>query len=225
VAIKHELYRVGVRVALAALCARGTYQPVEVGGRRVSSGRRGTRQRYEALLPALQEANVSTVLDLGCAEGFIVRRLAEQGIFALGVDDNVRALTTAHLSMAADGVQGWGLVRLHLDADNTVRLPRTDGTVFLSVMHHVILEHGLENATKMLRTIRARTEKVLIFEMGQSNETAFSWASRLPDMGTTPHNWIATWLEECGFNDVRLIERMVSYNSDVERAIFAASTH
>lgn len=223
-AFKHGLYRFGVHAALRALTARGSYQPVLHRARQISGGQRGTHERLDALLPVLEEVQADSVIDLGCAEGYMVRRIAESGRFVLGVDENVRALSTAHLSLSSANVQGWGLIRLTLNAETVELLPPMDATISLSVMHHVMIHQGVDHAERMMKAIRERTRKVVIFEMGQSDETAFAWSSRLPDMGSDPHAWIASWVESCGFADVRAICKVPSFNSDIERATFAAYT-
>jgi cyclopropane fatty-acyl-phospholipid synthase-like methyltransferase len=220
--LKGALFRVGVHVAIRALTARGTYQPVMLGGRCIAAGRRGTQERLDALMPSLKEVGASSVIDHGCAEGYMVRRLVENGYFVLGIDDSPRALTTAQLSLTADGVRGWGLLRMRLDGDSVRLLPEMDATISLSVMHHTMYTHGPEYARRMLAVIRERTRKVLIFEMGQSDEHAFGWASRLPDMGTEPHDWIAGFLESAGYTETRVICKVPSFNSTVQRATFAA---
>lgn len=219
---KHALYRAGIHVALRALTVRGTYQPVLLGGRTISSGRRGTEERLAALTPYVESVAASSVIDHGCAEGYMVRRLAERGHFVIGVDDSPRALTTAQLSLTADGLRGWGLIRMQLDADSVRLLPSSDVTISLSVLHHVVYTHGVEHAHTMLTAMRERTHKVLIFEMGQSNEHAFGWAPLLPDMGSDPHDWVATFLGSAGFHNIEAICKVPSFNSEVQRATFAA---
>ena len=209
---------------LLRLLARGLrpYQPVTVGKKTIAPGRRGTHERLDALLPVLHEASPRLVVDLGSAEGYFVRRCTEAGYPTLGVEADVRRLMLAQMSLTLDAVEGFGFWRQRIAPDTVALLPEADATLCLSLFHHVVYGNGLDYATDLLRAIRAKTHKVLIFEMGYSTETAFPWASRLPDMGADPEGWVASFLTRAGFADPEVICRVESYNSDLKRATFVA---
>jgi hypothetical protein len=221
----HPTKRAAAKVALRALTSGGFvhYQPVEVDGRRFSSGERGVEERLAALLPVLAEAGVDTVLDLGSAEGYVSRRCAESGHPTLGVEYDLRRLMVAQLSTSLDGIDDLGFWRMLITPQTIRRLPEVDGTVCLSLLHHIIYEHDLNYGKSLLKAIRAKTRRVLIFEMGQPNESTSPWAAELPDMGPDPHAWIAALLAEVGYTDVRKIAELPGWQSGVVRATFAAS--
>ena len=67
------------------LSAIKVYEPVEIGGRRVRHNRE-TDSRWDAIADVLKEYRALSVLDVGCAEGWLVRRAAtDLGCFAVGV--------------------------------------------------------------------------------------------------------------------------------------------
>lgn len=211
------------RAALRGLTFRfGCYQPVLLDGKVIAEGMRGTEARSDAVRKVAAGVDASTVLDLGCAEGYMVRRCAEDGHMAIGVDADARRLVIAQLSAALDGISGIGFIKTPVTVETVGRLPASDVTVCLSVLHHVMYEHGVDYARQLLAAIRERTNTAFVFEMGQSNETAFPWASGLPDMGSDPHGWIASFLNSAGFASVEILTEVASFNSSVRRAIMEA---
>jgi SAM-dependent methyltransferase len=210
------------RLALKGLAWRiQAYQPVLLDGKVIAEGHREHERRLGLLLGTLaSEPEVATVADLGCAEGYFVRRLAEAGYLAVGVDADAYMLALAQWSLTLDGVQRFGFIRLHLDADSVRRVPATDVTVCFSLLHHIVLAHGVDHARRMLEAIRERTRRLLVFEMGQSDETAFAWAARLPDMGPDPHEWVAQLLRDGGWKDVRKIGETEGFRTEARRAMF-----
>jgi hypothetical protein len=83
-------------------------------------------------------------------------------------------------------------------------------------------EHGVDYAREFMKLIREKTAKSLIFDMGQSNESAMQWAPLLPDMGSDPHEWIAEFIRSCGFSHVIKAGETDAYQSKVRRAVFVA---
>lgn len=209
-------------VLRAMLYKTRTYQPVIMQGRVLSPGKRGSEERAAAVVSVAADVGATTVLDLGCAEGYIVRRCAEAGLMAIGVDADARRLAAAQWSLTLDNVDGFGFIKARITPETLPRLPDADLTVFLSVLHHIMYEHGEDHAREMLGVIRGRTKKAIVFEMGQSNEHDFAWARLLPDMGSDPHSWIAGLLEDAGFVEVRKVCEVRSFRGGVSRATFAA---
>jgi hypothetical protein len=110
----------------------------------------------------------------------------------------------------------------HITPEFLAKLPTFDTVIFLSVLHHVMYEHGVDYAREFMKLIRQKTAKFLIFDMGQSNETGMQWASILPDMGPEPHLWIADFIRSCGFVEVTKVGETDAYQSNVRRAVFVA---
>lgn len=226
--ISKQLSRPNTLVARALLRlltrSLNPYQPVLLDGKTIHPGRRDCEARVAAILQTLAGTKDQTILDLGSAEGYFVRRCAEAGYLTVGVEADIRRLVVAQWSLALDGVTNFGFIRAHIDRATLTRLPPRDVTLSLSLFHHVIYEHGVGRARSLLEAIRQRTNHVLIFEMGQSDETEFEWAQLLPDMTPNPHEWIADFIASAGFSDVKKICESSAYNSDVQRATFAART-
>lgn len=199
------------------------YQPVLVNGRLITRGLRGTDERLQAVLEICEQVEARSVLDLGCAEGYMVRSCAESGRFALGVDADASRLLVAQQSLILDGVTGFGFIRADVNVTTIRAFPASDVVVCLSLLHHVMYEHGVDGARSVVAAIKGITNRALVFEMGQSDETEFQWATSLPDMGSDPHAWIADFLRSAGFVSVKKVAEVPSYNSRIARATFVAT--
>lgn len=198
------------------------YHPISIEGEVVSAGERGCSDRW-AVIREVLSTRPETVLDLGCAEGYFVSRAArEHGCFAVGVDADIRRLTIAHEVNIMNKNERAGFMYAHITLDFLSKLPRFDVVILLAVLHHVMYEHGVDYAREFMKLIWQKTAKSLIFEMGQSNETSLYWAALLPEMGSTPHDWIADFLRSCGFSEVIKACETDAYQSSVRRCVLIA---
>ena len=223
--VRRQVEIVAARTLLKGIALRvRPYQPVTIGGHQIAAARRPCVARAESTLNELSAADVETAVDHGCAEGYFVRRCAEQGIMSIEVETDGPRLLLAQVSLTVDRVEGFGFIRQHIEQDNVDRLPSADATLSLSLMHHFMAKYGVDYARAMLTRIREKTRKVLIFEMGQADEPHFTRNAELPDMGTEPHSWIAEFIESAGFRDPSIICRTPALGSeDIDRATFSAN--
>lgn len=199
-----------------------TYHPVYLDGKLVATGERDCSDRWSVIENVVSTCPGS-VLDLGCAEGYFVQRVArEHGSFVLGVDADVRRLAIAQGLNVLNKNERAGFMYAHVTPDFLSKLPAFEVVIFLSVLHHIMYEHGIDYSRTFMKLIREKTVKSLIFDMGQSNETEMKWASLLPDMGSDPPEWIAEFLRSCGFSEVIKVGGADAYRSDVSRALFVA---
>lgn len=198
------------------------YQPVYLNGRRVAEGDRDCERRWAAVEGVLTETGAQCLTDYGCAEGFFVRRAAERGCFALGVEADVRRLLVAQWSLTLDRVENFGLIHMRITPESVQRLPTSDVSVCLSLIHHILYEHGRDYTLALLGSMKRKTGIAMVIEMGQSDEHGSRWAKHLPDMGADPHEWIRQFLLEAGFAKVEKTCEVPSYGSPARRATFAA---
>jgi O-antigen chain-terminating methyltransferase len=161
-----------------------------------------------------------TLLDLGCAEGYFVQQAAKSGLLAVGVDADVLRLSIAHASATLSRIQGAGFIYAELTPEFIDTLPTFDAVLFLSILHHIMYERGVDYAREYMRRLKPKVGKFMMFDMGQSNETGHEWASLLPDMGTDPHAWIAEFLSSAGFRSIEKVADTDAYQGPVRRALF-----
>jgi cyclopropane fatty-acyl-phospholipid synthase-like methyltransferase len=200
-----------------------SYHPISLQGRALQPGQRNCLDRWTMIAAAIQTYGAASLLDLGCAEGYFVRRAAQEfDCFALGVDADASRLLIAQNCMLLDRVESTAFTLADIDAQLLQKLPSFDAVLFLSVMHHIMYQQGVDHARELLTAIREKTQKFLIFDMGQSNEILNQWARLLPDMGSDPAEWIAEFLRSAGFSDVRQIGETDSYRNEATRSVFLA---
>ncbi len=198
------------------------YQPV-IGANRVAPGTRDCEIRWEAIRRVLDEYHCRSLVDLGSSEGYYVLQAARHGVpFCIGVDFDLRRTWTATSQVVLEDVAHAGFMLSEINLELIEALPRFDAAVFLSVLHHIMYRRGLDHCRRLLSALARKLDKVMVFEMGQSNEHLEKWAAKLPDMGEDPHRWIADFLRSSGFSMVEKIAEAPSYKREVNRALFKA---
>ena len=197
-----------------------TYQPVFIGEDRIGAGARACVDRWEHIEQVIESTGATSLVDLGCAEGYFVQKAAMRGCIALGVDADIRRLTVAQNTSVLNGVDGAGFLYGRITESLVRRLPAFDIVLLLSVLHHVMYEHGIDKAKSLMSAVRDRTRLGLVFDMGQSNETAHEWAALLPQMAPDPETWIARFLSDLGFSKVSVIGVSDAFENPVRRLLF-----
>lgn len=198
------------------------YQPVMQGGKYVA-GTRKSDTRWDAIRKVLDATESKSLVDLGCCEGYYVIQSAKHGLpINLGIDFDQRRIFTCNNQVVLYDLQNAGFLMAPVEHRLVEGLPAFDAVVFLSVLHHMMYQHGVEYCQSLMKLVHAKTAKVCLFEMGQSDEHKESWAKDMPDMGSDPHAWIADFLTEAGFSKVEKIGTTSSYAQESERALFAA---
>lgn len=197
------------------------YHPVWIDGDQLCQGQRECIDRWTVIERELIASESRTLIDLGCAEGYFVEQAALRcGCLALGVDADVRRLSVAQASLILNKTERAGFIYASLTPDFIDQLTRYDTVLFLSVLHHVMYEHGVDYARDYMRRLKPKIGKFMIFDMGQSNETENAWACLLPDMGDEPHSWIEDFLRSVGFQSVTRLGETDAYQGSVRRCLF-----
>lgn len=221
-ALRLRLAKRWLRLAFAT--ARGRkppYEIVEIGGRRIGSLREA-EGRWEAIRSVLVEHRARSMLDIGCAEGWFLRRAAtELGCFALGVEAGPR-LILGEIARIHDEVERLATMKAMLTPEDMGGLPRCDVVVCLSVVHHVFRAGGVPAATRFVQAFAERAERAVIFEMGTSDEKSLRWSSVLPDMPEGQEAFVRDFLASCGLRNIRTIASTPAFKKDAERLMFVA---
>jgi len=199
------------------------YHPVFLGEQQIAAGERACIDRWTRIEAVLREVGVGSVLDLGCAEGYFIQQSAKNlQCLALGVDADRRRLTIARMATNINEIERAGYIYGKISPEFVTTMPPFDGVIFLSVLHHVMYEHGVDYSRELLTAIRKVTRKCLVFDMGQSNETQHSWSKLLPDMTPDPVTWISEFLKSAGFDTVESLGQTDAYKSEARRQLFIA---
>jgi len=196
------------------------YQPV-VGANGAAPGTRDCEDRWRAIEPVLREQSCNSLVDLGCSEGYYVLSAARSGLgFCLGVDFDLRRIWTCTSQVVLNDIPNAAFLISEVTPELIDRIPEVDAVIFLSVLHHIMYQKGEEYCRDLLTRLRRKTRKVMLFEMGQSDEHLETWAAKMPDMGSDPHAWVANFLRSAGFRNVEKIGEAQSYRRETNRALF-----
>lgn len=199
------------------------YHPVFLSDRQIAAGERACIDRWAKMETVLKSLEVGSLVDLGCAEGYFVQQAAKTlGCVSLGVDADRRRLTVARLSTDFSGIERAGFVYGTIDSHFLEKMPAFDSVIFLSVLHHVMYEYGIDYALDLMKAIHRITRKCLVFDMGQSNETKHEWSKLLPKMTPDPVSWISAFLKSAGFSRVESVGQTDAYKSEARRELFIA---
>jgi len=209
-------------IRLAFVAAKGTrkfYQPVGIG-RRGRHGARDAGTRWQAIAQVLRRYDTHSVLDIGCAEGFFVRRAADElGCFAIGIEASDRAVPGT-LALLHGRTERAGLMRAFVTAEALCTWPKFDAVICMSVAHHMLRAHGVAAAQDFIAACASRARAVLIFEMGTAEEKSF--ADTLPYNPDGQESFVRALLRGAGLKNVRVIAETGAYHEGATRLLFAA---
>ena len=221
--LQDKWFRLAVLILIKSFQA---YQPVRFCGWQLWPGRRDFEHRWTLIRREVEDCGAQSLLDIGCAEGYFVRRAArELGCFSLGIEGDVRRVTVAQNISTLDGNERAGFMYGRVDAASLSQFPSFDVVLFLSVLHHFKRAHGTDYCRDILTTIRSKTNKVLIFDMGIESEKS-GWTTdrtkKNPATGEEATAWVAELIRSAGFSQVDLIGHATACRGRVARPIFRA---
>jgi hypothetical protein len=169
----------------------GLYQPVPSLPARKTTRADGSESRWSAMLPIIRAQPVESAVDIGACEGYFSIKLAAAGIPTIAIEGKPGNYRTALLAVRRSGTPKVGVLALEVTPENVATLPSSDCVLCLSVWHHFVRSHGLDQATAMLETIWQQTRTVLFFDTGE-NEMTPDYG--LPPMTPDPRSWLAAYL-------------------------------
>jgi SAM-dependent methyltransferase len=211
-----------LRLAFHVIKPKRLYEPVELGGRRFAE-KRDADTRWQAIAAAIREYDARNILDIGCAEGWFLRRAAQEfGCFGIGIDADSRRVLLGEIARLHDGVERVAIMGGMLGPTDIRRLPVCDIVLSLSVVHHVMRSGGRAAAEEFVQALATRARKALIFEMGTSDEKMLKWAHALPDMPNGQEAFVTELLDSCGLKNVRKVAVTAGLKRDAPRILFIA---
>lgn len=211
-----------MRLAFALIRPRRLYEPVEIGGRRYTN-KREAETRWAAIADTIQAYEAKSILDVGCAEAWFLRRAAaEFGCFGIGVEAEYRRVLLGELARLHDGVERVAVMKARLTPDDIRELPQCDLVLCLSVVHHIVRQGGMGAAEDFLRALATRARKAIVFEMGTAEEIQLRWSKALPEMPGGQEEFVRNLLSASGLTNIRVIADTPSIMREATRLLFVA---
>ena len=197
------------------------YQPTQWSALLLGPGLGATRPSEDrwTIIKSYLPAESKTVLDIGSNSGYYLFQFADLGYLCHGIDSDPDLVYFTSLQIYLLDIKGVSCECGNFDLTFVQRMPCYDVVLCLSIMHHIIMAEGISTAEAALKGLAQKTNHVVLFEMGQSNETKADWSHRLPRMEPNPEVWISQWLKKCGFKKV---ETIGTSQTTVARYLFAA---
>jgi len=128
---------------------------------------------HKRLNLALDHFIGETVLDIGCSEGFFSRALARRGYRVTALDySRKRLAVTRYLAT----INNLGLDYYMGRWQEYIVDKSFDNVLYLSIFHHDVIAHGVDEAFKQLELFRGRAKR-LIFE-GPTASKNISWTPK-----------------------------------------------
>ncbi len=218
-AVRRRMIAVQIRAAFRLGLVQA-YQPVPWLGIDVSDRDQSSWQRWEAIERELGNFNGSA-LDIGCNTGFFTFQLAQRGSLCIGIETAGMSFWLCNRIREATGLDRAGFLRFKLDADSVALLPRVDVTIFLSVFHHMVRDYGFPQAERIVEQLLARTNRVMFFETGQSDEEGPSWTGHLPLMDPDPETWLIEFFRSKGVGKVVPLGAYGTHLTPTKRTLLA----
>ncbi len=198
------------------------YQPLVVSGLSYLRPKRPCEDRLKFIISDIDERG-ARINDIGCQIGFFSFSLAREGYSVTGYDMEARNIYICHLlNELSDISLKPKFLNIEFDLETIGNFESADYTLCLAVFHHIIYSRGLMVAKKLISILRKKTKKKIYFEVGQSNEPVEPWAKSLPDMGADPFMWIAEFLKEGGFKNIKSLGKVITHVSEIPRYLVVA---
>lgn len=180
------------------------YQPIPFPGfENLPAERDSSEERFRMLVERVGYRN-ARVLDLGCANGFFLFRLAQtEGALAagLGIDrvpDNVELSRRIAALHGVDRLRFECAALLDAEASGLVRSERWDVCHLLSVHHHVLREEGPKRCRALIRSLHQQCG-VLVVEQGSLTSDEYrDWTGRDEPFSSWSFSRLVSMLEACG---------------------------
>lgn len=115
--------------------------------------------RWEYVEPWVRET--SSLIDIGCAEGFFTRRAASKGAFSVGIDSEQERIFRAR--ERAESLDNCAFMSSNLSPETIRQLPQVDTILLMTVHHHWEQAYGLDAAERMFQVVLDRCDR-LVYE-------------------------------------------------------------
>lgn len=123
--------------------------------------------RLALLRDVARESSARNALDIGCAEGYFIRGLAQDpGLIGLGLESDWNALRKGLALRTLQTEDRYAFVPIRVDDESLRSFPTFDLVICFWVLHHVIRNGGRDAGVSFLRACGDITGRKFVFAMG-----------------------------------------------------------
>lgn len=107
----------------------------------------------------------TTLLDIGCAQGYFTNKAADHGLRAIGIDGKRNRILAAQNRYNTDNLD---FKQCHLTPTNIWELPVMDVVLLLSVHHHWATYIGFDESVEMFKVVAHKGNKIFYEPSGST---------------------------------------------------------
>ena len=161
--------------------------------------RRYPEDQYDLISVYLKPYNIRNILEIGCNQGKLISRFADNGVFCVGVDIARHWESQKHDSTA--------FAIFPIDSSSHQKLPSFQCAFLLSVHHQWVNKHGEEYAKTLVRNLYDKTEEFFFIEFSAcAFRYGYEPGARFEDNDEESVKAFAMkWLSETGLNSVEYL--------------------
>lgn len=143
--------------------------------------RKDNDYRWTFIKPHVKSLN--TCLDIGCASGYFSKKIAQEGLLTLGIDDLSHSSLRLENAWSNQGVkQNLGFANWSVGPNNVTELPSFDVILAMTVYHHFVKAFGKKKADYVVKKLGGKS-KLLVLEM-----PGWIWTGRSLTLQAVPYN-------------------------------------
>ena len=165
----------------------------------------------DALVPLGKQFRL---IDFGSSLGYFPFFFADRGAVTMGVD--IKPQNTA-VSLATARLNGLGAkfktAPLDIESVCAIEAGQYDVALLLSILHHVIHQHGIEYVTQLMAKLLARVPTIVLELAHRDEDVKFAWRNSLP------HDPLAI-LSACPNVQVQILDHFSSHLSTSTRPMY-----
>jgi len=198
------------------------YQADPFNTRRENISGRHCGDRFLEFNSRIPEGIATSVLDIGCNEGYFTFKMAERGGVCIGIDWGVDQINNAKDLAKHYNVSNALFARMDINEKTIPGLPEVDLVICMSIFHHWARKDGEAAARSILQKLCAKATRYMVFETGQPDEIKADWADSMSFMGSNHEQYVNSMLKEFGFKSVTSLGLFATTVSDEPRILYFA---
>lgn len=138
--------------------------------------------RADVIYRQIQPMGQTQVLDIGCSQGYFSYYFAARGYIVDGIDNNPSCIQICRLLhlFNPSNIPSFATQAFDLPYIQKIQYGKYNIAFLLSVVHHIICEHGIEYTQNLMQTLCEKIPIIIIELALQHEDVPFPWKKELP---------------------------------------------